>query len=127
MEPQEQQSAQPANFWAKIRGCLRCLWKGFYTAVVVLAVALVLYAAIRFIPESPVTYKNMEDHFKYSSTRGDLVAGFPSWIWQAMPLVCADTLKSVTGDRLAPDYFDRVNNYMSGEARTGVETARTFP
>ncbi|MGH8531344.1 MAG: di-heme-cytochrome C peroxidase [Gammaproteobacteria bacterium] len=115
MEPQEQQSAQPASLWAKIRGCLRCLWKGFYMAVVVLAVALVLYAAIRFIPESPVTYKNMEDHFKYGSTRGDLVAGFPSWIWQAMPLVCADTLKSVAGDRLAPDYLDRVNNYTSGE------------
>ncbi|MDH3694543.1 MAG: di-heme-cytochrome C peroxidase [Gammaproteobacteria bacterium] len=80
-------------------------------SVFLLVLAIALYAAVRFLPNQAVTYDNMEDHFKYGSTGGDQVTGIPFWIWQAMPLVCANTLQDIVGDRLAPDYLDRVTTY----------------
>ena len=78
-------------------------------------VLFAIYLGMRFLPERAVTYDSMEDHFKYGSTRGDLVTGIPFWIWQAMPLVCADTLEHITAERLAPDYRARVAMYQSGD------------
>ena len=85
------------------------------TAIVFFALLVAVYMAFRFLPERAVTYDTMEDHFKYGSTRGDLATGVPNWIWHAMPLACADNLTAVAGDRLAPDYLDRVKTYGSGE------------
>jgi len=94
-------------------------WIGRGLKLVILLVFLFVltiaaYAAFRFLPNRAVTYDNMEDHFKYGTTGGDQVTGIPYWIWQAMPLVCADTLKNIVGDRLAPDYLDRVTSYGTG-------------
>jgi len=83
-------------------------------AVVLLLIAV--YAAFRFLPERPVTYDSMEEHFKYGSTRGDLLTGIPVWIWHAMPLACPDALMAVAEDRLASDYSDRVARYSGGGA-----------
>ena len=94
---------------------LRWLWQGTAALILVLVLVVALYAAFRFIPEGPVRYDNMEDHFKYGSTGGDLATGIPYWIWQAMPLVCADTLQAVAGERLVPDYRQRTLTYHSGE------------
>ena len=96
---------------------VRCCrnWKILVGAFLAVLLLLVAYLAFRFLPVRAVTYDSMEDHFKYGSTGGDLVTGIPFWIWQAMPLVCADTLSSVAGDRLAPDYVQRTATYSSGE------------
>ena len=99
----------------KFRRWVRCIWKGLSILVLVLVVIAAVYAAVRFIPDRAVTYDNMEDHFKYGSTGGDRVTGIPVWIWQAMPLVCADDLKQVAGDRLAADYLKRVATYDTGK------------
>ncbi|HEX6572828.1 MAG TPA: hypothetical protein VF055_12460 [Steroidobacteraceae bacterium] len=68
------------------------------------AVALVLGAAmlllfvlglglwIRFSIDRPVEYAAIEEHFKYGSTGGERVSGLPYWIFQAMPIICADHL-----------------------------------
>lgn len=48
--------------------------------------------AMRFLPDRPVTYANIEDHFKYGSTGGERNAGFPLWIWKALPVVFGDKL-----------------------------------
>jgi len=48
--------------------------------------------AMRFLPDRPVTYANIEDHFKYGSTGGERNAGFPLWIWKTLPVVLADKL-----------------------------------
>jgi hypothetical protein len=48
--------------------------------------------AMRFLPDRPVTYANIEDHFKYGSTGGERNAGFPLWMWKALPVVFADKL-----------------------------------
>ena len=62
-------------------------------------------------PIAPSSYDTPEDHFKYGSTGGEVNLGFPLWIWQAMPLLCADMLPAA---RLAPDYSTRVANPKRG-------------
>jgi hypothetical protein len=101
------------------KGRRRRLWKWWVagtSTVVAVLLLVVVYAAFRFLPERPVTYDSMEEHFKYGSTRGDLLTGIPVWIWHAMPLACTDALVAVAGDRLAGDYSDRVARYSGDEA-----------
>jgi mono/diheme cytochrome c family protein len=68
-------------------------WKRRFVIVLVLLVLLIglpaIYLAQRFLLDTPVDYVNIEDHFKYGSTGGEHEAGFPYWIWRAMPEVCA--------------------------------------
>jgi hypothetical protein len=67
----------------------------FTLAALVLLVpaAVLVYAAARFLEDEPVTYEAIEEHFKYGSTGGERVSGFPYWIWQAMPHVCANHMR----------------------------------
>ncbi|MBS0554857.1 MAG: hypothetical protein JSS47_20395, partial [Proteobacteria bacterium] len=58
--------------------------------IVILLVAL--YAMARFLPDEAVTYTDPLQHFKYGSTGGERESGFPYWIWQALPQVCAEHL-----------------------------------
>lgn len=59
-------------------------------ALVVLPLAaLVGYAVTRFLPDEPVVYADPQEHFKYGSTGGERESGFPYWIWQVLPKVCA--------------------------------------
>ena len=51
-----------------------------------------LYAWQRFTSDEPVVYADIEEHFKYGSTGGEHESGFPYWIFQAMPQVCAQHL-----------------------------------
>lgn len=60
--------------------------------VVLVPLVLIAMAAARFLVDAPVTYENIEDHFKYGSTGGERESGFPYWIWQALPQVCAQYL-----------------------------------
>ena len=64
-------------------------------ALVVLAligVAAVVYLANRFGTDRPVAYADIAEHFKYGSLGGERESGFPYWIWQALPGLCADKL-----------------------------------
>jgi hypothetical protein len=62
------------------------------TLVVGIPLLIAIALAVRFLPDRPVTYTNIEDHFKYGSTGGERNAGFPYWIWQALPVVFQDKL-----------------------------------
>jgi mono/diheme cytochrome c family protein len=46
----------------------------------------------RFAVDSPVDYPDIEEHFKYGSTGGEREAGFPYWIWKAIPHICEHKL-----------------------------------
>jgi mono/diheme cytochrome c family protein len=50
------------------------------------------YALVRFVPDEPVVHADPVEHFKYGSTGGERASGFPYWIWQALPTVCAEHL-----------------------------------
>jgi hypothetical protein len=52
-------------------------------------IAFGLYAWQRFTSDEPMVYDDIEEHFKYGSTGGERESGFPYWIFQAMPQVCA--------------------------------------
>ncbi|SES71119.1 c-type cytochrome [Stigmatella erecta] len=65
-------------------------------ALLVLALVLLvllgfsLYRA--FHPNAPVTYEDIEEHFKYGSLGSELAGGIPYYIFQILPELCADKL-----------------------------------
>ena len=67
-------------------------------AILVIPLALGVSIGSRFLPDLPVTYDDIEEHFKYGSTGGERASGFPFWIWQVLPQVCA---KYLPGDGYA--------------------------
>lgn len=101
-----------------------------FAAVVIVASA---YGAWRFMPDKPLTNPDEsaghsqvyidEQRFKYGSTGGEANLGFPFLMWQAAPLVCAETLKKVVGDQIAADFVTRVRAYTA-RANGGPDEAR---
>jgi hypothetical protein len=73
------------------RGWKRLLLVLLIAPTIVLVIAA-LYALQRFGGDEPVVYADAEQHFKYGSTGGEHESGFPYWIFQAMPKVCAQHL-----------------------------------
>ncbi|SEM95101.1 hypothetical protein SAMN05444354_12697 [Stigmatella aurantiaca] len=45
-----------------------------------------------FHPDSPVTYSDEEDHFKYGSIGSEQVYGIPYYVFKVLPELCADKL-----------------------------------
>jgi hypothetical protein len=56
------------------------------------AIVLGIYLWQRFGGDVPVVHDDIEAHFKYGSTGGERESGFPYWIFQALPQVCAEHL-----------------------------------
>lgn len=84
---------------------LRGVWRvaaklSVITGVVLLAGALIGggYLAVRLADDRPVSYDDIEDHFKYGSTGGErgygkqFGFGVPYWIWVALPEQFAEYL-----------------------------------
>lgn len=67
-------------------------WRRIVVAQLIVVLAIAVYAAARFLPDRAVVYDDPEEHFKYGSTGGEHESGFPYWIFQAMPKVCAEHL-----------------------------------
>ncbi|MGH8471037.1 MAG: hypothetical protein ACREVJ_00920, partial [Gammaproteobacteria bacterium] len=90
---------------------LRKAW-AILSAVIASVVLLATgYAACRLLPNRAVGYADIEEHFKYGSAGAEVNLGIPYWIWQAAPLVCAESLTAVAGGFLAPDYLTRAAAY----------------
>jgi len=81
----QEQSSSTAMSSSACRKCRIAL-----LSIVLLLVLALGYLGVRFGLDSPVEYADIEEHFKYGSTGGERNLGFPYWIWQAAPLVCAD-------------------------------------
>ena len=75
----------PAERWRRRFWCLVII-------VVVPPLLFGIYAGVRFLPDRPVTYANIEEHFKYGSTGGERNAGLPFYVWRVLPQVCAKHL-----------------------------------
>jgi hypothetical protein len=71
-------------------------WARWVTVLLVLPtlvlIGLGVYVAVRLMDDEPVVYGDIVEHFKYGSTGGERESGFPYWIFQAMPQVCAKHL-----------------------------------
>ena len=67
-------------------------WFAWFGILVVIVVALGAgYVAMRLSDDTPVTYSDIHDHFKYGSTGGErgwrqqFGFGVPYWVWVALP------------------------------------------
>jgi hypothetical protein len=71
-------------------------WRNRFWVLVAVVVgvplAFAVYAIVRFVPDYAVTYRSMDEQFKYGSTGGERASGFPYWVWKAMPVVFKDYL-----------------------------------
>ena len=81
----------PAKRW-----CCNALLILMALLLVPATAAVALY--VRFSADEPVSYPDIERHFLYGSTGGERNSGFPYWIWQVLPKVCA---KYLPGDGYA--------------------------
>ena len=61
---------------------------GLLLALIAIVIVIGVSLASRFLADVPVDYADMEEHFKYGSTGGEREAGFPYWVWKALPHVC---------------------------------------
>jgi processive rubber oxygenase RoxA-like protein len=78
-------SAAPGGGWRRIG------WTMLIGPTIVLVI-LGAYLAVRFGSDTPVTYADDEEHFKYGSTGGEHDSGLPYWIFQALPKICPQYL-----------------------------------
>jgi hypothetical protein len=72
----------------------RCLSRIGLLAVVLFVIGLAggVYFLGKFSVDSPVDYKDNEDHFKYGSLGSEHEFGVPYWIWRALPELFAEKL-----------------------------------
>jgi mono/diheme cytochrome c family protein len=69
-----------ANVW----GCKSCIGRLKYWLLgVVLLLGMFLF--LRFVPERPVLYDDIADHFKYGSIGSEPANGLPYWVWRVLP------------------------------------------
>ena len=61
-------------------------------ALLIIALTFAVGLFVRFRIDEPVSYPDIDRHFKYGSTGGERNSGFPFWIWQVLPKVCAQHL-----------------------------------
>jgi mono/diheme cytochrome c family protein len=74
------------------RGVLRGWCRKVAALLVLVLAAAAIYLWARFGGDRPVAYDDIAEHFKYGSLGGERESGFPYWIWQALPRLCADKL-----------------------------------
>jgi hypothetical protein len=75
-------------------------WVGTaFLAVLAVVVLFTLYLAVRLTSDNPVEYAADVDHFKHGSTGGERMAGFPYWIWVALPELFPEYLPDKTRGR----------------------------
>ena len=79
------ETSRPGRRWLRVLLVL-------LIAPTVLLLIFALYLMQRFGGDEPVVYADAEEHFKYGSTGGEHESGFPYWIFQVMPKVCAEHL-----------------------------------
>lgn len=70
------------NGWRLPRNWRRVCWIAF-----VLLLVVGIYGMARFTRDKPVTYSNIQDHFKYGSTGGERNSGIPYSIWKVLPQI----------------------------------------
>jgi len=87
-------AAPGSNGW--LARLLRKRWARILFVLLALPTVLALVAGAylwaRFGGDRAVAYTDDEEHFKYGSTGGEHESGFPYWIFQALPQLCAQHL-----------------------------------
>ncbi|WP_232420224.1 c-type cytochrome [Nitrosococcus watsonii] len=69
----------------------------FSLLIIGIVVVAAGYLIARFVPERPVDYEAIEDHFKYGSIGSEPVNGLPYWIWKVLPEMFPEKLPGKGG------------------------------
>jgi len=107
-------------------------WRRRYWVLLAIVIGIPLliaiWAALRFLPNRPVTYANIEEHFKYGSTGGYAASGFPYWIWKALPVVFKDKLPKDGGEGYETFgmYFEKNADGTPKDLPVGVQKGRNM-
>ncbi len=90
-------------------------WRGPLAIAIGIGATVSLYFLGRLYRDQPVTYATPEEHFKYGSTGGERLSGFPYWIWQVLPALFPEYLP---GGKYLPEtpYAPMGFIYESGKA-----------
>ncbi|ABA58269.1 conserved hypothetical protein [Nitrosococcus oceani ATCC 19707] len=78
MATQQRQSTSKTKNSRKPRGIFSLL-------IIGIIVVIAGYLIVRFVPEKPVDYEAIEEHFKYGSIGSEPVNGLPYWVWKVLP------------------------------------------
>jgi mono/diheme cytochrome c family protein len=80
-----------AKVISPVQRVLSCM--GWVTVIILVAAVVGLaYLIGRFGADTPVTYQDNVEHFKYGSLGSEHQFGVPYWIWKALPELFADKL-----------------------------------
>src|SRR5256885_16574668 len=71
-------------------------WRIVLLVIVVFLALGCLYFVCRFTRDSPVTYTDIEDHFKYGSTGGGSESGISYLIWEVFPKIFSEYFSDKT-------------------------------
>ncbi len=79
-------------------------WRRVFWLVFFLLLIAGVYGIARFNRDQPVTYSDIQEHFKYGSTGGERVSGIPYSIWKVLPKIFA---------RYLPEGYDPQKPYSA--------------
>jgi hypothetical protein len=71
-------------------------WRKIFAVISLVTLLVALYFIARFSRDEPVTYADIEEHFKYGSTGGERESGIPLWIWKVLPKMFPEYLPGKT-------------------------------
>ncbi|WP_418317182.1 c-type cytochrome [Piscinibacter sakaiensis] len=91
-----------------------------------LLIALGIYLVVLLNDDEPVVFADIVEHFKYGSTGGERAAGFPYWIFQALPQVCSEHLPGKGYASLGLIYEDGKDLPVGMSKRRLMGVDRTF-
>ena len=56
-----------------------------FLVILILLAAVGSYFFWKYVPDAPVDYADINDHFKYGSIGSEAANGPPYWIWKVLP------------------------------------------
>lgn len=56
-----------------------------FLVIIALLALFVTYLFWKFVPDAPVDYADINEHFKYGSIGSEPVNGLPYWVWKVLP------------------------------------------
>ncbi|MEB3212949.1 MAG: hypothetical protein VKL39_16465 [Leptolyngbyaceae bacterium] len=83
----EQATSLPA---AGLKKFLTGIKRLFFIVIGGALALMLLWASPLIFNNGPVTYSNINDHFKYGSIGSEPANGIPYWIWKVLPVMFAD-------------------------------------
>lgn len=113
----------------RIAVAIHWLWRRRWwvvLAIVLVLLALGLWAWWYFSRDEPQVFDDPVEHFKYGSTGGDRIAGIPIGIWKGLPKLCAPYFGGSTWEALGFNFEPGMDRPVGTTLRRTVGLDRVF-